>query len=81
MTFNEPMKKLRFKKDYNHHYEYQSDINRIVQVFANRGYDISYSEAYIAWRAFSDSMAANWMMLGEEDDEVFYDCFSYFEEV
>jgi hypothetical protein len=74
------MKKLRFKKDYNHHYEYQSDINRIVQVFAEHGYEISESDAVLAWEKYSDSMCAGWMMLGE-DDEVFYDCFSYFEEV
>jgi hypothetical protein len=80
MTFNEPMKLLRFKKDYNHHYEYQSDIDRIVQVFAERGYEISESDAVLAWEKYSDSMCAGWMSLGE-DDEVFYDCFSYFEEV
>jgi hypothetical protein len=74
------MKKLRFKKDYNHHYEYQSDIGRIVQVFAERGYEISESDAVLVWEKYSDSMCAGWMMLGE-DDEVFYDCFSYFEEV
>jgi hypothetical protein len=77
---DEPMKLLRIKSEYSD-CDYPSDVGRIVKIFANRGYDISYSEAYIAWRAFSDSMAANWMMLGEEDDEVFYDCFSYFEEV
>jgi hypothetical protein len=73
------MKLLRIKSKYSD-CDYPSDVGRIVKIFANRGYDISYSEAYLAWRAFSDSMAAGWMMLGE-DDEVFYDCFSYFEEV
>lgn len=74
------MKKLKFKEPYNHHFEYQSDIDRIVKIFADRGYEISHTDAVHAWEEFSDSMCAGWMCLGD-DDEVFSDAFSYFEEV
>lgn len=74
------MKKLKFTDPYNHHYEYTNDIDRIVKIFADRGYEISHQDAVRAWESFSDSMCAGWMNLGE-DDEVFQDCFSYFKEV
>jgi hypothetical protein len=74
------MKKLTFKKQYNHHFEYTNDIDRIVKIFADRGYEISATDAVHAWEMFSNDMAAGWMSLGD-DDEVFADAFSYFEEV
>lgn len=74
------MKKLKFKEPYNHHFEYKSDIDRIVKIFSDRGYEISHTDAVHAWEQFSDSMCAGWMSLGD-DDEVFSDAFYYFEEV
>ena len=74
------MKKLKVSKKYNHHFEYKNDIDRIVKIFADRGYEISHTDAVFAWEQFSNSMAAGWMSLGD-DDEVFADAFSYFEEV
>jgi len=74
------MKKLTFKKQYNHHFEYTNDIDRIVKIFADRGYEISATDAVHAWEMFSNDMAAGWMSLGP-DDEVFEDAFWYFEEV
>jgi hypothetical protein len=74
------MKKLTFKKQYNHHFEYTNDIHRIVKIFADRGYEISATDAVKAWEQFSENMCAGWMSLGD-DDEVFADAFSYFEEV
>jgi hypothetical protein len=74
------MKRLKVKEQYNHHFEYKNDIDRIVKIFANRGYEISHTDAVFAWEQFSYSMAAGWMSLGS-DDEVFEDAFSYFEEV
>jgi hypothetical protein len=74
------MKKLKVKEQYNHHFEYQNDINRIVEIFADKGYEISATDAVHAWEQFSENMCAGWMSLGD-DDEVFEDAFSYFEEV
>jgi hypothetical protein len=74
------LKKLKVKEQYNHHFEYKNDIDRIVKIFVDRGYEISATDAVHAWEQFSDSMAAGWMSLGS-DDEVFNDAFYYFEEV
>ena len=74
------LKKLKVKELYNHHYEYKSDISRIVNIFADRVYEISATDAVHAWEMFSNDMAAGWMSLGV-DDEVFQDAFYYFEEV
>lgn len=74
------MKKLIFKEQYGEHIEYASDIDRIVQIFADRGYEISHTDAVKAWEQFSYDMSAGWMSLGC-DEEVFDDAFYYFEEV
>jgi hypothetical protein len=74
------LKKLSLKKPYNHHYEYTNDIDRILNIFADHGYEITYTDAVHAWEQFSESMCAGWMSLGD-DDEVFQDAFYYFEEV
>jgi len=73
------LKKLKVKEAHDH-FEYQNDIDRIVKIFADRGYEISHTDAVRAWEEFSDSMCAGWMCLGT-DEEVFHDCFHYFEEV
>jgi hypothetical protein len=74
------MKRLKVKEQYNHHLEYTNDIDRIVKIFADRDYEISATDAVKAWEQFSENMCAGWMSLGD-DDEVFADSFSYFEEV
>jgi hypothetical protein len=51
-----------------------------VKIFADRGYEISATDAVKAWEQFSENMAAGWMSLGD-DDEVFEDAFYYFEEL
>lgn len=73
------LKKLKVKEEHDHFY-YQNNIDRIVKIFADRGYEISNSDALKAWEQYSDSMAAGWMYLGT-DEEVFSNAFYYFEEV
>ena len=75
------MKKLKFKQLNSHHWEYASDIQRIVKVFADRGYEISESDATFAWEAYSESMCAGWMYLDQEDLYVFQNAITYLEEV
>lgn len=75
------MKKLKFKYPYNHHFEYTNDIDRIVKIFADRGYKISSEDAVRSWEEYSDSYAAGWLTLHETDEEIFNNCFEYFEEV
>ena len=72
------MKKLKIKENYN---PYQYDIDRIVKIFADRGYEISHSDAASAWEQYSDSMAAGWMSLDAEDLYVFQNAFCHLEEV
>jgi hypothetical protein len=74
------LKKLKVREQYNHHFEYTNVIDRIVKIFADKGYEISATDAVRAWEQFSENMAAGWMSLGS-DDEVFGDAFYYFEEV
>ncbi len=73
------MKKLKIKE--NNHNPYQYDIDRIVKIFADRGYEISHSDAASAWEQYSDSMAAGWMSLDAEDVYVFQNAFCHLEEV
>lgn len=75
------MKKLRFRDPHNHHYEYNDDIDRIVKVFSDRGYEISASDAVLAWEQYSDCMTAGWMCLDSSDEDVFLNVFCYFEVV
>jgi hypothetical protein len=74
-------KQLKVKEPYNHHFEYQNDIDRIVKIFADRGYDISHQDAVRAWEMVSDNWAAGWLTLHEDEEEIFQDCFRHMEEV
>jgi hypothetical protein len=74
------MKKLQLKQT-DHQFEYSSDVERIVRIFADRGYEITTTDAAHAWELYSDSMAAGWMCLDDEDQYVFENAFYYFKEV
>jgi hypothetical protein len=77
------MKKLQLK-DTDHFFEYSDDVERIIRIFADRGYEISYMDAAHAWELYSDSMAAGWMSLEDAMDSgeyVFQNAFYYFKEV
>lgn len=64
---------------------YLRDCERIVQIFADRGYEISIEDAKKAWEAHSDKSAAGWLMfprggkygdasIEESDARIFRDC-------
>ena len=72
------MKKLQLKKTYESS-EYSYDAERIVKIFAERGFEISDTDALNAWTYYSDSMCAGWMNLDEDEQYVFENAFSYFE--
>lgn len=74
------MIKLRFKEDYPN-FTYQNDIDRIVKIFAERGYEISHTDAMKGWKMVSNDWAAGWLTLYQNDEEIFKDCFRYMEEV
>jgi hypothetical protein len=48
-----------------------ADVGRIVQVFADKGHTISRADARAAWEKYSDSMCAGWLVLHEDDDDLF----------
>jgi hypothetical protein len=71
--------KAHFKLSLNPQDDYPYDVEHIVKVFADRGIEISYTDAKLAWETYSDSMSAGWMMLGENDDRIFDRIYHYFE--
>ncbi len=74
------MKKLRFKttKSSSHSY-YTEDINRIIQVMANNGYEITEEQACQAWEKHSEDWAAGWLILPTEDCDIYLDIMSVME--
>ena len=66
----EHMKTLRFKNKAEG--EYQHDVERIVRIAATRGYILSPADAQAAWEAYSESMAAGWLGLPEDDNELWW---------
>jgi hypothetical protein len=51
------------------HFErHRGDVDRLVALAASEGVTITAQRAYRAWSRHSDSMAAGWMGLGEDDD-------------
>lgn len=49
-------------------WQYESDVERLVQDFAKCGYMVNDVDAYRAWCDFSYEMAAGWMMLYDDPD-------------
>ena len=54
-------------------YRYPEDVERIVKILAERGYRATNHQANQVWDMYSESMCAGWMILPENDEEVF-DC-------
>jgi len=75
------MKRLKFKDPYDGDDSYSYDIERIVNIFADRGYEISYNDAKLAWKNHSDMMCAGWLILDESDEHVYLNVSRHFEEV
>ncbi len=47
------------------------DVARIVRIFHTRGFEVSAEDARLAWEEHSESMAAGWLFLSDNDDIVF----------
>lgn len=50
---------------------YPADVLRIRQVALRNGLDLTDEEAQAAWDRFSDGMAAGWMSLPEDDEDLY----------
>jgi len=77
------MKKLKFKFENENLELFADDIQKIVDAFAKRGYEITPSDACRAWENYSDTYCCSWMCMGKYDiDEmVFRTLKKKFEEV
>jgi hypothetical protein len=72
------MKTLKLKNESDG--SFPEDVDRIISICKTKGYDIDYKTAEIAWEKYSDSMCAGWLMLGDDDEEIFNNLMSQLEE-
>lgn len=56
---------------------YAEDTKRIRDVVRAKGYQCSLEQAKALWSEYSDSMAAGWLHLPDDDDELF-GCISHY---
>lgn len=56
--------------------DYIDDIKRIVKVLLDKNIICSEQNAQFLWSEYSDGMAAGWMSLPREDEDVF-NCIAY----
>lgn len=58
-------------------FAYPDDVRRIQKILQDRDYEATLSECEELWDMYSDSMCAGWMILSDDDDEVFSCISSY----
>jgi len=58
------------EQSFTHDHIYKSDCRRIQKAMIEEGALISLDEAYKLWEAYSDSMAAGWVGLPDDDEEI-----------
>ena len=51
--------------------EWPEDVERIKRILLERGYRATCKQCEELWDAYSDSMCAGWMNLGDDDEDVF----------
>ena len=56
-----------------------SDGQHIVELFAERGYEISLIDAIDSWQQHSTAHCAGWLFLPDDDEATFNILFSHFE--
>jgi hypothetical protein len=75
------MKRISFDTDGSHLTEHERnhlrDCLRIVEVLRARGYFATRQEVYDAWSEYSETWAAGWWPLPEDDDELFSTALRY----
>jgi hypothetical protein len=50
--------------------EYVEDCKHIASIALKNGYELSLRQAQDIWRDYSHSMAAGWLILGEDDEVI-----------
>ncbi len=71
------LKKLEENQDYSHDEQYKYDCEKIQIVLLKKGYIPTLNDCYDLWDKFSDSMAAGWINLPEDEEEIWYSINSY----
>jgi len=51
--------------------EYRDDCERIQRILRDKGYNATLQQCEELWDDYSDSMAAGWMGLGDNDEDVY----------
>lgn len=60
--------------------EYDYDCKRICKIFASHDFFITLKQSRILWEKYSESMAAGWLYLPQDDDEIWFNLAPYWEE-
>jgi hypothetical protein len=60
---------------------YPEDCHRIRRVLSNHGVEATIAEAEAVWSLHSEGMAAGWLFLPKNDDELWQILYTYVEDV
>ncbi len=50
-------------------HKYHYDIERLIAVAEKYGEELTYDDAITIWERYSDSCAAGWMMVSDDDKD------------
>ena len=64
-------------RDPRYHEFFSDDIDRILNILYDKGYTTTRQDVKQAWEAYSSELAANWIILPEDDEDVFYTIMGY----
>lgn len=74
------MKNIRLIDPNDDYFYHKGDCERIQKILAANGYKASLEQCKFLWETYSDSLAAGWLILPEEDEQVLSNISPYFEE-
>lgn len=74
------MKRIKLKIN-NPHSEYKNDIGRIISVMNDAGFHCSAEEAQKLWEEYSESYAAQWLILPTNPVEIMSNIAPFFDAV
>lgn len=59
---------------------YEKDLERMKKILNDNGYDATYHSIYNAWRNYSETFSAGWLMLYTLDEHNLNHLLEYLEE-
>lgn len=75
------MKTIKVLRPDNDNFMWQSDVAVIVQVFKDKGYNITDEQAREIWERNSKSVAAGWLNLPANEEHLWQEMLPWWEEV